>query len=180
MNTSGRSIVNLLGVPLVVLSLWLSTTAYAQNPPSDMSEPPSSPSQSIGYLKPGVSIILYVNSADKTHFESVVNRAMYLRDKDPRFRLSAIFHVGDYQNVSEGLKEALRKRAIHLEGLSHMPTTIGAETSPLWLIRTPDADHFVEGPIQIERCLDEVGGYREPESSKETPMPSATAGVKQF
>ena len=180
MNTSSRSIVIVSVFPLVVLSLWLSTIVYAQNPPSDPSGPASSSSQSIGYLTPGVSIILYVNSADKTHFESVVNRAISLRDKDPRFRLSAIFHVGDYQNVSEALKEALRKRAIHLEGLSHMPTTIGAETSPLWLIRTPDVDHLVEGPIQIERCLDEMGEYRDPESSTEPPMPSATAGVKQF
>jgi hypothetical protein len=161
---------------LLILILWSSLIAYAQPAQQAL----SNPSGSTIYLKPGISIILYVNSADKIHFESVVNRAIYLRDNDPRFRLSAIFHVGDYRNVSDSLKDSLQKRAIYLEGISHVPLPMAAETSPLWLIRTPDADHFVEGPVQIERCLDESGGYREPTQSKETPVPSPTAGVKQF
>lgn len=135
---------------------------------------------STGSLVPGVSIVLYVSSLDKTHFESVVKRALYVRDTDPRVRLSAVFHLGDYRNISPEMEEAFRKRAIYFAAIPALPKALAAASSPTWVIRTPQTDHIVEGPVPIEDCFDSHGAYQEPKPSQATKVPSPTPGVKEF
>jgi hypothetical protein len=153
----------------------------AQTPAPTVQPSPASGSETqASPLMPGISISLYVNSADKEHFETVLKRAIYLRDTDPRVRLTSVFHIGDYRNVSPEVEEALRKRAIYFSGIVSTPKSIAASTSPTWVIRTPSSDHIIEGPIPIEDCFDRVGGYQEPRARRSRVAASPTARVKEF
>ena len=157
------------------------STSSAQTPATtSQPSPASAPLGEGASLLPGVSITLYVNSADKEHFEAVVKRALYLRDTDPRVRLAAVFHIGDYRNIAPEIEEALRKRDIYFAGIGFMPKSIGASTSPTWVLRTPTIDHIIEGPIPIEDCLDSQGDYQEPKARQKAVTTSPTPRVKEF
>lgn len=130
--------------------------------------------------EPRMRVTVYVSSKDKAHFETVAKRAFWLFDHNRYVWVSQIFHLGDYHNVSDTIKEDAKSRHMHIVGVNGMPPNIAATDSPTWVLRDKNGEHIVEGVFDIDKCIDKDGLYRAPERSMFEPEPTATVVVQGF
>jgi hypothetical protein len=125
-------------------------------------------------------IVLYVSSKDKRHFEEVMRSAFKVASKYPSVIMAEVYHIGDYRNVSDSIKEQAAARKIFMAAIQQPPPHLNIETSPSWVLRDDKGVHIVEGVVAIDKCIDSNGVYRAPERSMFEEPPTPTIGVKSF
>jgi hypothetical protein len=123
---------------------------------------------------------LYVNSLDKAHFESVMRKVVSFAERDSKMRVTQVFHIGDYRNVSQAIKDDMARNKIFLGAMPVVPPHLQATDSPTWVINDKSGTHIVEGILDIDKCIDKDGQYRQPEPSMFQPEPQPTMGMQGF
>lgn len=68
-----------------------------------------------------INAMLYVNSRDKAHFESMIKEAIRVQDRSARIRVLGVYHVGDYRNVEPWVQDELKNDALILRPCTSYP-----------------------------------------------------------
>lgn len=123
---------------------------------------------------------LYVNSLDKAHLENVMKKVVRLAERDSKVRVSEVFHIGDYRNVSQAMKDDMARFKIFFGAMPVVPPHLQATDSPTWVITDKGGVHIVEGILDIDKCIDRNGQYQQPERSMFEPTPAPTIGMEGF
>ena len=137
--------------------------------------PPSGQTQ-----KYRMRITLYVSSKDKRHFEEVMRTAFKVAGKNPSVVMAEVYHIGDYRTVSEGIQQEAAARKIFMTAIQQTPKNLNIISSPAWVLRDARGIHIVEGIVEIDKCIDLNGDYREPQGSMFQEPATPTIGVKSF
>lgn len=137
--------------------------------------PPSGQNQ-----KYRMRVTLYVSSKDKRHFEEVMRTAFKVAGKHPSVVMAEVYHVGDYRIVSEAIKQQAAARNIFMTAIQQPPKNLNVISSPAWVLRDGRGIHIVEGIVEIDKCIDLNGDYREPQGSMFQEPATPTVGVKSF
>jgi len=111
---------------------------------------------------------VYVNSQEKAHFENVVSELVRTVKKG-KVRVSRLVHIGDFHNVSAGVKNQIAAAGLSLSAASRVPEKYSSAISPLWIITGDVGVRIVEGATTIEPFIDEHGNYVEPKAATPTP-----------
>lgn len=133
-----------------------------------------------GNFRTVMRVTLYVSSKDKAHFEAVMHKALRLADGNPNARIGAIFHIGDYRNVSPTILQEAKAKKIFVMGLGQVPANLNVTSSPTWFLQNAEGEYVVEGASAIEKFIGRQGEYRVPERSMFEAPPKATVGVQGF
>jgi hypothetical protein len=103
---------------------------------------------------------LYVNSSDPKHFTAVLDRAIALQQKET-IPIAAIYHIGDFNNVTPETQAKLWRARLKLFALSGVPSDLPIVTSPAWVFVTAHERRIVEGTVWIENFIDDAGEFRD-------------------
>jgi hypothetical protein len=172
----------LVGVAVSVMAATASP-AFSQSDSADTVAASSSSSeaaQSAQLLPYRTRITLYVASSDKKHFEEVMRIAFKVARGAPGVVMAEVYHIGDYRNVSDAIKNEAAARKIFMAPLVQPPKDLNLVSSPAWVMRDSTGVHIVEGLRSIERCIGPSGEYKEPEREIATEHATPTVGIKSF
>jgi len=136
--------------------------------------------QSPQFLPYRTRITLYVSSSDKKHFEEVMRVAFNVARTSPGVLMAEVYHIGDYRNVTDVIKNEAATRKIFMAPLVQPPKELNLVSSPAWVLRDGTGVHIVEGLRSIERCIAATGEYQEPEREMSTEHVTPTVGIKSF
>lgn len=108
-----------------------------------------------------LSAVVYVNSQDKDHCDSVLKRVLRLHTAR---RLSAItvLFMGTYKNISHGYSEMLERAGISLDPIFSMPKELPIERSPAWIISDAKKYYLLDGVFEPERFFTPNGIFIPP------------------
>ncbi len=141
-------------------------------PPVAQKQTSSLPQPQVETKKPVVS--LFVNSLDRSHFGRVIEEAIRLHDAK-RAVVVGIFHIGDYEAVTPEIEQELRRRGIAVHQVNSVFRELFAESSPTWVVSTPQGRHVAEGFLEITPFFDEWGEF-DPKRSEEPEENSKVEG----
>jgi hypothetical protein len=149
-------------------------------PPSSATPPQKAGQPTGNNQEYRMRVILYVSSKDKRHFEEVMRTAFKVATKHPSVLMAEVYHIGDYRNVPDSIKEQAAARKIFMAAIQQPPKHLNIESSPAWVLRDGKGIHIVEGITSVDKCIDSNGEYRAPERSMFEEPPTPTIGVKSF
>jgi len=161
---------------LLLALLITAASAQAQSPLAE--QPSAAPTEAALQPIHRTYVELYVNSKDAKHLFRVLSKVISIRKKN-QLDIPAVFHIGDYHNVTPELIGELGSLNTRVYPLQRIPSDLPITTSPAWVIVTSSGRYIVEGILGINRLVDENGEFIEPskvkpESADElaTPTPS--------
>jgi len=117
-------------------------------PAKAASSPPALAAQD--HMPPVVT--LYVSSLDREHFNRAFNSALKLQHSG-MLSVSAIWHVGDYRNITAVQQDALARAGFNLLPLSSLPDNLQGRQSPLWAVLLADGPAYLSGIFDIMRFI---------------------------
>jgi len=103
-------------------------------------------------------VIVYVNSLDAKHLNSVLEVVIELVDRK-RIPLPVVYHIGDYRNVTPQWQQALAQRGVSVVPLSSIDQEVTISTSPAWFVTTKEGIHIVEGFINLGQMINGFGEF---------------------
>lgn len=124
-------------------------------------------------------LTVYVNSADKQHFERVIESTLIIAQK-AQFYVASVVHIGDYRNVSEAVEQDVKGMGIALHAAGSPPPSLGISRSPAWVLYTPQGIHIVEGVVQFERFMTPMGEFSQQQQVAPAPPTPTPLQVEGF
>jgi hypothetical protein len=94
-------------------------------------------------------VIVYGNSSDREHFNRLVN-ALRKAKAAGRARVSIVFHVGDYRNITSTQKASLQQDGIFLEALPAVPQDFNGLSSPVWEVHASNRKFLFSGTFSAD------------------------------
>lgn len=115
---------------------------------------------------------LYVNSKDSKHFTTVIDHVLRLQQRS-LLPISALYHIGDHNNVTPEMRARLWQGRIRIYALSRVPSDLPLKVSPAWIFITPNGRRIVEGTLAIEHFIAPSGEFRDGSSIRDSVNPTS-------
>ncbi len=96
-----------------------------------------------------VVAIVYANSSDREHFNRLVNAVLKAKAAG-KVRISVVFHVGDYRNITLTQKATLQQDGIFLAALPAVPQHLSGLVSPVWEVHASDRNVLFSGTFSAD------------------------------
>jgi hypothetical protein len=117
-------------------------------------------------LQEKIQALVYVNSANKEHFDRVVAKVLAVQ-KQRKIHIYALMHLGDYRNVDPKQQQDLTNAGIVVTSLTQLPEKLPATQSPVWGLMTPESRtqqlaYVIEGYMEPELFFNQAGQFEIP------------------
>lgn len=105
-------------------------------------------------------ISLVVNSLDRKHFDSTIRELIAVSQKT-KIPVGEVIHIGDYSVASEAVIKEISSRGGNIFGATEPPPEYGIQSSPTWILVTPNGKILLEGVRAVGLYIGPEGEFTE-------------------
>jgi hypothetical protein len=99
---------------------------------------------------PPTTIIVYVNSLDREHFNRLANAVIRVNGSDSP-RVLAVLQMGDWRNITQQQEEALNSAGAFVHPIAYLPEQLVGLPSPIWEVRSGNKTAYLSGVFDVAR-----------------------------
>lgn len=107
-----------------------------------------------------IKISVVVNSLDRAHFDGTIRELVSVAKKR-KIQIGSVMHIGDYRAITPSIEAAIKGVGGSIAGISTPPAEYGVETSPAWIMATPNGEIVLEGVRAVGLYIDGGGNFVE-------------------
>jgi hypothetical protein len=120
---------------------------------------------------PPTSILVYVNSLDREHFNRLANAVIRFNGSN-NARVLGVMQMGDWRNITQQQEDALKDAGAFVQPIAYLPEHLEGLPSPIWEVRSGDKTAYLSGVFDVARFFSANGEIKFNKDTDQVTEPS--------